>query len=172
MGRRRRPRHHRPRRDAPVSGRITSDERSGHRVGCILMHRDGGPVHQDAPYGSTHASSSALMVSRPASRAVRRTTSAPSPSRVTTRVPSRLPHRLGITTRDSTSIGASTIDFRLSNTPLGASRGAKSVFVMSQREVEMHNMESCIVPLIGRLACLSRRLRGRRNALSNGLKKR
>lgn len=46
------------------------------------------------------------------------------------------------------------------------------MFMMSQREVEMHIMESRAMTLIRRLARLSGRLRGRRIVLLNGLENR
>lgn len=168
MGSRRREGYHRPRRHPPVSLHNPADERSGHHVGCILMHRDGGPVHQDAPYGSARVSSSALMVSSASQMRVRRTMRARSPMRIS----SRDTTRLGITTTDSSSRLAQRLEIRLSQHALDHSRGAKSVFVMSQREVEMHNMESRFATLIARLEHHSRRLRGRRNTTSNRVQNR
>jgi len=160
MGRRRCEGHHRPRRDPPVS--LHEHVRPRPSTGGPRC----GPA-QDEGYSSSR--SSALMVSSASKMRVRRTTRACLPPRVTTRVSSRDTTRLGITTRDSTSRTSSRVEFRLSKCSSDLSRGTKSVFVMSQREVEMHAIESRIAPLIGRLARLSRRLRWRRNVVSNGL---
>ena len=162
MGSRRREGHHRPRRHPPVSLNQALDVRArGSTDGPPC-----GPAHHQR-YSTPADLSSALILSSASQMRVRRRTSAPSPMRVTPRVSSRDASRLGITTRDSTSRLASRVEIRLSQRALDLSPTAKSVFVMSQREVEMHIMESRIAPLIGRLACLSRRLRGRRNTTSN-----
>ena len=77
--------------------------------------------------------------------------------------------RVGITARDSSPRTLASRLRESKSSARGASRGAKSVFAMSQREVEMHIMESRAMTLARRLDDLSRRLRGRRNARSNGV---
>jgi len=156
MGSRRREGHHRPRRHPPVS----LDQRLDARPHPSRRR-------SAAPQGEGYSSSrrSVLILRRP--KAVSKDEDVLAPSGVTPRVSSRDTSRLGITTRDSTSRLASRVEIRLSRRALDLSPTAKSVFVMSQREVEMHIMESRIATLIGRLASLSRRLRGRRNTTSN-----
>lgn len=163
MGSRRREGHHRPRRHPPVSLTTTS----------ALMVISASPMRVRRTVSGGPRSGRIGPVDQFEQRTPERQRGrACSPMRVTPRVSSRDTTRLGITTTDSPSRLAQRLEIRLSQHALDHSRGAKSVFVMSQREVEMHHMESRFATLIARLEHHSRRLRGRRNTTSNRVENR